>query len=258
MRPFAVLATALLVSGCVPTELVRDAPDDGTPVGYPNHTVEQIIAAVEASVAPVRSIAADGDLSFTSPNESQNASFSLRSRLSDTTVVTVRGPLGIQAGRALVTPDSVFLVNSLVREFAIGPITAADALVPGASLDARVSRAVLGLLIPEDDVAWSLVAEDGRYRLTGRLAAGTSRAYDVDPSIWRVVRVIEFDTGGRQSGTQEASAFDTVDGVVLPRRIRLERDGTIVEGEHRRLVVNPDDLRLRFRRPTDYETFEIR
>ncbi len=250
---------ALALGGCLPRPLVTDAPAGEVPAGYPDHSVGAVIGAVEASVAPVQSIAADGALSFTSPTESQSATFSLRARLADSVVVTVRGPLGIEGGRALLTADSAFVINKIQRQFLLGPLSAADAVVPGASVDGRIARAALGLLVPERDVDWSLAAADGRYQLTGRLPGGVgSRAYTVDPSVWRVVRVVEFDADGRQVGEQTVEAFDTVDGVVLPRRVRLAGAGTTVSLEHRRLVVNPDDLRLRFVRPADYETIETR
>ena len=253
-----LLVLTLAVTGCVKGPLVRDAPQGEAPNGYPNQSADQIIGAVAASVAPVASVAADGDLSFASPTESQTATFSLRARLADSAAVTVRGPLGIEGGRGLLTADSVFVVNRLQRQFLLGPLSAADAVVPGASVDGRVARAVLGLLVPERDVVWSVAAADGMYRLTGRLPGGVgSRSYTVDPAIWRVVRVIEFDADGRQVGEQTVGAFDTVDGVVLPRRVRLVGAGTTVEVEHRRLVVNPADLRLRFTRPADYETIRV-
>lgn len=255
-----VLLLALALAGCLPRgPLVRDAPEGEAPAGYPDQPLDVVIGSVEASVAAVQSVAADGDLAYRSPTESQTASFGLRARLADSVVVTVRGPLGIEGGRALLTADSVFVVNRLQDQFLLGPLSAADAVVPGASVDGRIARAALGLLVPERDVAWSLVAADGVYRLTGRLPGGAgSRSYTVDPSVWRVVRVVEFDAGGRQVGEQTAEAFDTVDGVVLPRRVRLAGAGTTIELEHRRLVVNPDDLRLRFTRPVGYETVEIR
>lgn len=256
----SLLALAAVLAGCLPRgPLVKDAPEGQAPAGYPDHSVAQIVGAVAASVAPVQSVAADGDLSFTSPNESQDATFSLRARLADSTVVTVRGPLGIEGGRGLVTPDSVFVINKLQQQFLLGPLSVADAVVPGASVDGRIARAALGLLVPEPDVPWSLAVADGLYTLTGRLPGGVgSRVYTVDPTIWRVVRVIEFDAGGRQAGVQTVEAFDTVDGVVLPRRVRIEGAGTVLALEHRRLSVNPDDLRLRFVRPTDYEVIRRR
>ncbi len=259
LRSPLVALVALAVVGCGPTgPLVRDAPG-GAAAGYPDHSVEAIVAQVAASVAPVLSVAADGDVQIERDGSRQSATFSLRTRLGDSTTVVVRGPLGITAGRGLVTADSVFVANALQDELVIGPLSAADALVPGASRDGRVVRAALGLLVPEADVAWSLVAQDGAYQLTGRLpGGGGSRSYTVDPSVWRVVRVVEFGADGRQVGVQTAQAFDTVDGAVLPRRVRLQGAGTVVELEHRRLSVNPPDLRLRFERPQGYEVIEIR
>ena len=258
MRALLLLLAPLALAACTASgPLVRDAPE-GEAAGYPDHSVATILAEVEASVAPVLSAAADGGLRVTQPDGSgQSASFSLRTRLADTTTVVMRGPLGISVARALVTPDSVLVANQLQDQFLVGPLSAAERFVPGASEDARSVRAALGLLVPEAGVAWSRVAVDGTYQLTGRLPGGTSRAYTVDPSIWRVVRVVEFDADGRQAGVQEASAWDTVDGVVLPRRVRLEGAGTAVELEHSRLSVNPADLRLRFVRPEGYEVVRV-
>ena len=257
MRPALLLLASLALGACSAGPLVRDAPV-GEAAGYPDHPVEQIVAEVRASVAPVLSAAADGDFSVTQADGSdQSASFSLRTRLSDSTTVVVRGPLGISVARALVTADSVFVANQLQDELLLGPLSAADRFVPGASEDARVVRAALGILVPEPGVSWTRTAQDGAYQLTGRLPGGSSRAYTIDPAIWRVTRVVEFGPDGRQAGLQEASTWDTVDGVVLPRRVRLEGAGTTVELEHSRLQVNPPDLRLRFVRPEGYEVIRV-
>ncbi|MEM6289254.1 MAG: DUF4292 domain-containing protein [Bacteroidota bacterium] len=253
---FTLLVFALLAAGCSSGPLVTDAPEAETPTGYPDHSVADILAAVEASVASVGSVAADGDLDIEGNGGSQSATFSLRARLADSLTVVVRGPLGIEGGRGLVTPDSFYAADRINRQFLLGPVEAADRYVPGAGSSERMARAVLGLLVPEADVDWSLSAVDGAYRLVGRLGAG-AREYTIDPGLWRVVRVREFDAEGRSTGTQTAEAFDTIDGVVLPRRVRLDGGGTSVELEHRRLVVNPPDLRLRFARPEGYEVVRI-
>ena len=251
-------ALVVLVAGCGPTgPLVRDAPVVDTPTGYPDHSVDQVVRSVAASVAPVLSAAADGDLSIDGPDGSQQASFSLRARLADSVTVVVRGPLGVVAGRGLATPDSFYAADRINRQLFFGPVSAAERYVPGAGSSERLMRAALGLLVPDPGVAWSLTAADGRYRLIGRLASGDAREYTVDPALWRVVQVREFDGAGRSAGGFRAEAFDTVDGVVLPRRVRLDGGGTVLSLEHRRLAVNPSELRLRFERPDDYETFRI-
>lgn len=230
----------------------------GDAAGYPDHSVAQIIGSVASSVAPVTHVAADGDMAFVSPEESQTLTYSLRARLADSLSVVVRG-FGLVGGRALVTSDSVFVINRVSDQFLLGPLSAADAVVPGASQDGRIARAALGLLVPERDVEWTLAATGGLYQLSGQIpGSGNSRAYTIDPSIWRVTRVVEFDGSGQQVGLQTAGMFDTVDGVVLPREVRLEGSGTILSMSHKRLVVNPDDLRIRFERPEGYEVIEVR
>jgi hypothetical protein len=260
MRPLLALTLLVAAAGCTPSgPLVRDAPEAETPGQYPNHTAAEVVAAVRASVAAVQSAAADGDLRVEGPDGGQSATFSLRARLGDSLTAVVRGPLGIEGGRGLVTADSFYVADRINRQLVLGPVRAADRYVPGAGSQERIARAALGLLAPDDGVAWSLTAADGRYRLIGRLPGGVgSREYTVDPALWRVTRVLEFDAGGRSAGRQAFEAFDTVEGVVLPRRVVLEGGGTTVTLEHRRLVVNPPDLRLRFSRPADYEVVTVR
>jgi hypothetical protein len=259
MRLLFCLSALLMGAGCTPAgPLVRDAPGGEIPTGYPNQTAEQVIAAVRASVAPVQSASADGDLRVEGPDDSQSATFSLRARLGDSLTAVVRGPLGIEGGRGLVTMDSFYVADRINRQFLLGPVRAADRYVPGAGSQEQIARAALGLLVPESDMDWSITPTDGLYRLVGRLPSGVgSREYTIDPALWRVVRVLDFDAGGQRVGRQTFEAFDTVDGLVLPRRVVLEGGETTVAFEHRRLAVNPPDLRLRFSRPEDYETIRV-
>ena len=251
------LVSALLLAGCSAGPLVRDAPDLDTPTGYPNHSTAQVIEAVAMSVAPVLSIAADGDLDVSSDAVEQGATFSLRARLADSVTVVVRGPLGIVGGRGLATPDSFYAADRINDVYLLGPISAAERFVPGVTSAEQATRAALGLLVPEPGLAWTQTAADGTYRLIAPSPAGGALELTVDPSVWRVVRVRQFGADGRQRASQTAEAFDTVDGVVLPRRVTLEGEGTVIRLEHRRLVVNPADLRLRFTPPEGYETIRF-
>lgn len=259
MRLSLCLLILAFAAGCTPSgPLVRDAPGGEIPSAYPDQTAEQVIAAVRASVAPVQTAAADGDLRIEVDGDDQGATFSLRVRLRDSLTAVVRGPLGIEGGRGLVTTDSFYVVDRINRQLLVGPVRAADRYVPGAGSQEQIARAALGLLVPEDGVAWSVTPVDGQYRLVGRLPGGVgSREYTIDPALWRVVRVLDFDAQGQRVGRQTFEAFDTVEGVVLPRRVLLEGGGTTVTLEHRRLVVNPPDLRFRFSRPDDYETIPV-
>ncbi len=253
MSRFAVLVLLLATAtGCAHTPVVPDAP--AAPAGFPNHTRAQIVAAVAAAVAPVRAASADGTVAIKSGRLDQEATFSLRARLtgrrSDSLTVVVRGPLGIEGGRGLVTADSLFGVDKINRVLYLGLASAAERFVPGAGSPEAAARAVLGLLVPEGGIAWSVRSDGTRYLLTGDIGGGIRRVYTVDPALWRVVTVREYDQSGQLRGQQDVSAFEMVDGVPMPRRVHLAASGSEVTFEHRRLALNPADLRLSFSRPT--------
>ena len=255
--PTALLALALLVSACSQGPLVRDAPETEQAAGYPNHSVSQIVASIEASMAGVRSVRSDGDVEIASPRLDQKASFSLRSRLADSTTAVLRGPFGIVAARALLTPSRFVALDQLNKRLYEGPVSASERYVPGAS--ERGARALYGLIAPESDIAWTLTSGNALYQLVGRTAEGATRTYVVDPALWRVRSLREVARDGELVGTQTFEAFDTVDGVVLPRRVVLVAGENRVVLEHRALAPNPADLRLRFDRPeSGYEVVTVR
>ena len=258
-RPLVLLAVALVgLGGCSRTPLVQDAPTRGPVAGYPNHTLAQIRAAVAASGAAVTSASADGRIALTMNGQDQDATYSVRARLRDSVTVVVRGPLGIEGGRGVVTVDSFLVADRINRRLYLGTVDAVERYVPGAGSPEQAARALLGLLVPDEGVAWTVTPDSGAYHLAGRLPDGSSREMTVDPAYWRVVRVRDTAADGRLLGLQETSAFDTIDGVVLPRRVHVAAEGLDAVLEHRQLSVNPDDLRLRFRRPSDYELVPVR
>ena len=258
-RSALLLALVLAATGCAhrPTTTL---PTPAVPVGYPSHTSAQIVAAIEAAVAPARSASADGRVTIKSGRLNQDATFSLRARLegrpTDSLSVVVRGPLGIEGGRGLVTADSLFGVDRINRVLYLGPASAADRYVPGAGSPAAAARAVLGLLVPETSVAWSVQATGGNYLLTGAIGGGVRRVYTVDPALWRVVAVREYDRAGALRGQQDVSDFAVVDGIPMPRRVHVAASGSEATFEHRRIALNPSDLRLTFTRP-DYRVIRL-
>lgn len=265
MTRLLVPALALLVglAGCAPRPLVRDAPDTETATGYPNHTAAQIVALVEASVAPVRAVSADGPLAFSQGGRSQEATFSLRARTTgagtDSLTLVIRGPLGIEGARALVTSDAFVAADRINRRLYTGDVAAAERYVPGGGSPDALARAALGLLAPDAGARWTVTPGpmDAHYLLRAPLEGGGTREMMVNAAVWRVVRVRDLDASGAVVAEQEASAFDRVDGVVVPRRVRVAGGGGEATFEHRALTLNPPDLRLRFTAPTGYEVVEL-
>jgi hypothetical protein len=254
-----VLLVPLTVAGCSSGPLVRDAPDTATPADFPNHTAEQVLYQLTASAAPVASYRSEADVALVTPDGDRSAGASLRARLADSLYASLRGPLGITVGRGLATADSFFAHDVLDGRLYAGALAAAEGYVPGAGEPGALARTLLGLLVPDPAVAWEVHPEAATYVLTGPADAGGSRRYVVDPALWRVTALDEFAADGTPLTSRRFDAFDTVDGVVVPRRVVLASppDGLSVTVEHRQLTLNPPDLVLPFRRPTDAEVVRL-
>lgn len=251
-----LLVLVMLGAGCSSGPLVRDAPEAGPSVGYPNHSAETILDSVR--VPSVTHYAADGRLQIDTPEGTQNASHSIRAQVGDSLSGVIRGPLGILVARALVTPDSFFLANRLRDEAYVGAVRSADRLVPGAGSEAVLARALIGLIHPDPSLNWQVTPASGRYVLRAETPDGGRQAITIDPSLWRAVSVRTVTTTGDEV-EQIAEAFDTVDGFVLPRRIILRQPSALrtVTIEHTRLRINPDELRIASERPAAETTIRV-
>ncbi|MFN3598079.1 MAG: DUF4292 domain-containing protein [Rubricoccaceae bacterium] len=255
-----VLLVALGTAGCAAGPLVRDAPAEELPSEYPNHSAAFILDAVAEAAAGVEGFRADGRLTVTSPTLNQNATFSFRGRLADSLLAVVRGPFGIEGARALVTPDSFLAHDRLGGRLYVGRVEAADRFVPGAGSSDVLQRALVGLLVPEaPPAAWTVSAEGGLYTLARRRPDGSQQQVDVNPAFWRVVGLRETSSGGILLAEQRFEQFDTVDGVVLPRRVVLSspEQPLLLVLEHTRLVLNPPDLTFPYTRPRGVEVVPI-
>src|SRR5690606_28419005 len=145
--------------------------------------------------------------------------------------------------------------------FYLGPLAVADAYVPGAGAPGALGHTLLGLLVPDPDVAWEVRADAATYVLTEPEAGpdGLRRRFVVDPGLWRVTALEAFAPDGTAVTRRLFSAFDVVEGVVVPRRVVLAAplDGLTVTFEHRQLTLDPADLGIRFRRPSDAEVIPL-
>lgn len=241
-----VLAALVAVAGCRSSgPLVRDAPEPIDAAGFPNHTAAQIVAQI-ARTAPVASFESQARVAVRSAKLDQDVTATIRSRRSDTLLAMVRGPLGIEVGRALVTPDSLFALDQLQGRLYVGPAALADRYVPGAVRPEALFESVLGVVVPETDVRWRVRAHEGVYLLDD--PGPRRRTYVVDPALWRVTRYQERGEQGELLDERVFEAFDTVDSVIVARRVSFRRpaDAAAVTIEHRKLRLNPEGLRFPF------------
>jgi hypothetical protein len=253
-----LLSTVYWTAGCS-GPLVRNAPDAEAPADFPHHTAEQIVYQLTAATAGVGTYRSEARVEVETPEGSQGVSASLRARVADSVYAALRGPLGINVGRGLATADSFFAHDQLGNRFYLGPLATADAYVPGAGEPGALGRTLLGLLVPDPAVAWEIRADSASYVLTSPPSGSPRLQYVVDPALWRVTALEETGPDGAVVTRRLFSAFDVVDGVVVPRRVLLAapRDGLAVTVEHRQLTLNPEALDFPFRRPDDAEVIRL-
>lgn len=258
MLRLSPLLFLLVLAACSRTPPIVE-PDRTTPSTYPGHTIDQIRQEMAVSTGAIRSYAADGNIEIVTPDRDDSASHSLRARLADSTTARVRGPLGIEVARALVTPDSFLVYNRFAGELLVGRVAVANRYIPGTGSSEVLARAMVGFLVP-DGTSWTVTPRNGEYVLVSRRPDGSRRVLIVDPAIWRVTQAQEINAENTVVADQRFTEFDTVEGVVMPRRVELSAplEGFRLTMEHRRLVPNPPDLRLQFDRPEGADVVVIR
>ena len=238
----AALLILLVASGCASGPLVRDAPDLAAPADFPNHTAEQVVAMMEAVAVrdSIVAFSAQSKLEIRSPERNADLDATIRHREADTLWASVRGPLGIEVARARATPDSFAVLDKLNGRLYLGAVEAAAGHLPTPTDTRDLFRNLLGTLRPERGPAWALRTDDRYYHLTD---AATQRVFTVDPASWRTVRFQGFAEGVLVD-ERSFSAFDVIDGRILPRRVELRdpRAGLRLTVEQRRLTLNPDAL----------------
>lgn len=258
LSPLAVLLAAAVASGCAGSHAAGDL---GSAEGYPNHLREDVLARTAAAAASVHSLSSDGRLEIDTPALRERVTFSLRTRFRDSLTVVVRGPLGIEGGRALLSRDTLIVVERLNRSAFVGSPALIRRLVPGTTTAEDIARAFAGLTVPETHLPWALTAENGLYRLSADLPGGSRREIDVDPRFWGVVGVRVFDEAGALLGETRASDHARVDapggGIVLPHRVDLLAQGGRLTFEHRALVANPRVALARVVPPADYPVLPL-
>lgn len=234
---FAAMAAIGLTACSGPRpDLQRDVPS-----AFPEHSVQQIVANVARAADSLRSFEARAQMEIESPQRNGRFSAALRQRRGDSLYMSIQAALGIEVARALVTPDSFFVYDRVNRRLTYGALADASSQLPAALTRGRIFENLTGLVVPEPDVDWTRTVDGTRYVL--RSADGT-RTYEVDPAVWRVTRRVEQAPDGTLIEERRFGAFDTFEGLVLPREVRLRRPGDDAQASiyYRSLTPNARNL----------------
>lgn len=237
-----LLLTVLSMVGCAGSRLPVDNRPD-LPDAFPHHTLAQVLQQLQATRADtLRAYTAKASLSIRTPTQNGNVTAKIEHRRIDSLYMAIIPGLGIEAVRMLVTPDSFFVHDRLNKQLSYGSLAFASTFLPAPLTgDDVLFRNLLGLIAPEDDVAWTLDTDASYYHLRD---PSKRRHYIIDPTVWRVVRYEERTPEGDLVEARTFAEYDVFDGLYLPRRIILQRplDDTNLSIYYRELTLNPPML----------------
>ncbi|MFO8232091.1 MAG: DUF4292 domain-containing protein [Longimonas sp.] len=245
-----IFAIAALLSACGSSAPVVE--EEGVPNAFPNHTPADIREAVHGSTDTLTAFEGEVRMDLNSPMQSGRFRATLRQRRSDTLWMNVRGPLGIDAARMMVTPDSFYVHNRIDEELAVGPVESAQQVLPVPVSSETLFQNLMGLLVLPTEGDWSLRHDDELYHLEDAEGRYT---YSVDPSIWRVVRFVERDEQGTVVDERVFTDHTRVDGVLIPSRVVLRRPGDGIRAlmTYRSITLTPESLSFPFDVPSDVQ-----
>lgn len=236
---FAAVIAGMFFYGCVSTP---PALDRNLPSSFPNHSAEQILLNVRTAYPEsLFSYRAKASMAIQTPDESGQFSADMRKNAGDSLYVGISPGLGIEAARALVTPDSFYFYDRLKNRLVYGSRDEASSFLPQPFASEGLFENLLGLIRPSSDVFWQIHADSSYYYL---VAPSGLLTYTIDPAFWRVTRFTERLDDGTLVEQRSFSEFDTFDGVVLPRKVEFRRphEESRASIYYRSLSINPKSM----------------
>lgn len=236
----AATLAVLLLSSCSSGPKLADRPTD-LPAGFPNHSLTEIRQHIAQPTDTLRTFEAKAQLSIKSPARSGRFGSTVRHRRGDSLYLSISPGLGIEAARALVTPDSFFVYDRINNTLTYGALEDAGRQLPAPLTQGQTFENFLGILAPEAATDWAVTADSARYVLTD---PSGRRTVTVDPALWRVTRYEERAADGSLAEERVFSDFDRFSGLYLPRRVVLRRPGDEATASiyYRDLTLNPGGL----------------
>lgn len=239
------LLALLVLAGCAGSRRAADRPLD-RPAAFPYHTVDQIEAQLLPLPDSLTAFSAKANFAFNTPWRSGRFSGDVMHRRGDSLYVSLSPGMGIEAARALVTPDSFYLYNRIDREVIVGTMDQARAYLPPPFTADDLFRTLLGLPVPDPGIAWQLDADSSFYYFE---SPDSLRIYTIDPAIWRVIRYEERTASGALVEDRVYLDWDRFDGMYLPRRMVYRRppDESTATIYYRSVTLNPSALSFSLR-----------
>lgn len=239
MRPSLLLALALGLGllGCSSSTSTR-APS--MPDAFPSHSVDQIQTLLQQPSDTLTRFSAKARVAVKTPSNDRSFNAQIRQEKADS--LFMRASLfGIEGGRMLLTPDSIFFYDSRQNSLRAGPVAQAQKLFPVPVASGQVFANMLGLVSPSPATDWTVTADSAHYYLSD---ATERQQWTVDPRHWRVVRYTKTDGNGTVVEERRFSDFKAAQGVMLPHRVVFSRPEENLKAtiDYNQIQLNPSGL----------------
>lgn len=129
---------ALVLTGCSSSRTGKI--DNTLPDVFPGHSIAQVESYLNGAADTLLSFAAKANVSVNSPTQSLRFGSVIDHRKGDSLYMNVKVTLGIEAARALVTPDSFFVYDRLKKKLYFGDISRAGRFSPSRSTATTCSK----------------------------------------------------------------------------------------------------------------------
>jgi hypothetical protein len=234
-----VLAIGLTVlsAGC---SGAGSATAPGLPTLFPDHSAQQIRTQIRGAADTVRAYTAKARITVRTPNQNRSFNAVVRHRRADSLYMRL-SLFGIEGGRLLLTPDSVFFYDTRQGVLRVGPVQAVQNLFPAPVSSRYFFANMLGLIAPNARDQWSVQADSSLYYVSD---PGGRRHYTVDPTRWRTVRYEERNPTGDILQSRRFSNFRPINGLLLPSRVAFKRPSANLQATvaYKSMSLNPSGL----------------
>lgn len=246
MRILFLLIFTIGFSACKtkPVAINFPAPQVPTTVTqrkFPNHTVADMQTALQAARPQLAKFQLGTKMNIVTPEIQQDVS----SRIDYDANLGVYANftatiLEIEGARMLISRDSFYLYNKLEGELIYGAVAKASQFLPISGTILEVHDLLLGGLMPDFNRTWTISTvppSDVRPALYALVSENGRLKYEIDPTLWRVVRFEQKDAEGKVTELITYSNFKSLSGVILPERIIVRQPET-----RRNAIVNIKEL----------------
>lgn len=212
----------MFVSGCAPVRVTR------LPVHVSDVSPVELVERNNKNLLGLKTLKALTTLNLESTRSANQFSAQVAIRMPDSVYIKIEGVLGIDGVKASLN-STTFIVYNILNKQVITGRTSAEAIRKTLDYDVSFDEMVELLLgwptlrRDELDRLTDFVAESSQYVLTFRDEQGTRKVW-VDPySAYAVTRIDQVDERGELVVQKEFTRFEEIDGVMLPRYVRIFR-----------------------------------